>query len=156
MSRSGHGIFIILVVALQGSFCACLSPKRLVKGQVLTLRVHIDENANADQPVAFDVVSANDKALAQDLMKMTAGAWFDKRTEIRENYPKPSDLTVSSWEWVPGQQVKEVPIRMRRPPRILLIFADYATPGPHRARLVPGKPIDITLTAKDFQISTVK
>jgi type VI secretion system protein len=116
----------------------------------LTLAVNISADANQNTPVAFDFVEINDKDLTKDAAKMTASDWFQKRGQIREDYPKPSSISVQSWEWVPGQVVPALQIPMRRAPRAILVFANYSTPGAHRIRIDPKKSAALVFGREDI------
>lgn len=130
----------------------CSACMRLSLRPRLTVAVDISPDANRDQPVAVDLVEINNKDLAKDVAKMTAADWFQKREQIRQDFPKPSSISVISWEWVPGQVVPDIAVPMRRPPRTLLLFADYSTPGPHRAALEPSKRAWIELGRDDMKV----
>ena len=145
------GIIAVLVVSGCGT-AEKLNPTGFLKRPV-RLDVQIDNHANSDSPVAVDLVSVNDKDLAKDLAKMTAADWFQKRDQIREDNPKPADLTVmKSWEWVPGQVIGTVQIPMKKKPRALLLFANYATPGPHRAKIDPSITQEVALNQDDLKV----
>jgi type VI secretion system protein len=118
----------------------------------VTLAVNIAPDANQNQPIAFDFVEINDKDLAKDVSKLTAADWFQKRNQIEEDFPKSHALSVRSWEWIPGQVVPDIEIPMRRPPRSILVFANYATPGPHRAAIDPSKRESIQLGHEDMDV----
>jgi type VI secretion system protein len=111
---------------------------------------------NANSPIAFDLVEANDKDLAKELSKMTAADWFQKRDQIKRDFPKQKSLSVQEWEWVPGQVVPNIKFSRAHTPRLLIAFANYNTPGPHRAKLDPKSPVLIQLQRDDFQLSPLK
>lgn len=119
----------------------------------LAVAVNIAADANQNQPVAVDLVEVDDKDLAKEVGKMTAADWFSKREQIREDFPKPKSLSVISWEWVPGQVVPDIDIPMRRPPRAVILFAHYSTPGPHRATLDPAKPATLDLGEDEIKVT---
>ncbi|HTA43779.1 MAG TPA: hypothetical protein VK789_15095 [Bryobacteraceae bacterium] len=145
------GLVAVLVVSGCGA-AEKLNPTGVLK-RPLRLDVHIDNNANSDSPVAVDLVSVNDKDLAKDLAKMTASDWFQKRDQIREDNPKAADITVmKSWEWVPGQVIGTLQIPMKKKPRALLIFANYGTPGPHRAKIDPSITQEVALNRDDLKV----
>lgn len=122
----------------------------------LTLAVNIAPDANHNQPVAVDFVEIDDKDLAKDVAKMTAADWFQKREQIEQDFPKSKSISVRSWEWVPGQVVPDIKVPMRRPPRSILIFANYSTPGPHRAALAADKPAVLQLAREDIKAAPIE
>ncbi|MFL6446756.1 MAG: hypothetical protein ACJ746_03600 [Bryobacteraceae bacterium] len=116
-----------------------------------SVAVSIARDANRNQPVAVDIVEIDDKDLSKDVAKMTATDWFQKRDQIKQDFPKPKSLSVRSWEWVPGQIVPDIKVPMRRRPRLIVVFANYSTPGPHRATLDPAKASTLLLTREDLK-----
>ena len=118
----------------------------------VTMAVNIAADANQNQPVAFDFVEINDKDLAKEISKMTAADWFQKRGQIQEDFPKSHSISVKSWEWIPGQVVPDIAIPMRKPPRSTLVFANYSTPGPHRAAIDTAKPERIALERDEMVV----
>ncbi len=136
----------VLVIVLTVLLGACLRPKPF------RLKVGILPGANGNSPVALDIVSVGDKAAVDPLSKMAASEWFQKREQFRRDYPKDGALVVRSWEWVPGQAIPELVVPRKPKPRAVFLFANYASPGPHRARLVPGKEIIVTLGPEDMAI----
>lgn len=118
----------------------------------LRLAVNVSQEANQDAPIAVDLVSVNDKDLAKDVAKMTAADWFQKRSQIQEDYPDTSKVNVRSWEWVPNQVVADIQIPMRKAPRAIFIFANYSTPGPHRAKIAPSIAQQVSLTREDIKV----
>lgn len=101
-----------------------------------------------------------DKDLAKEVSKLTAADWFEKRDQYLRDYSKPGVLTVASREWIPGQPVApwkipaplSLPIPIISTPPVMLVFANYFTPGPHRAKLQPNKITTIELGADDLTI----
>jgi type VI secretion system protein len=122
----------------------------------LTVAVDIAPDANRNEPVAVDLVEIDDKDLAKDAAKMTAADWFQRREQIRQDFPKPKSVSIISWEWVPGQVVPDIKIPMRRPPKAVILFAKYSTPGPHRAKLDPSKPASIQLERDDMKVGVAE
>lgn len=122
----------------------------------LTIKVAVSPQANNNNPVALDLILVKDKKLLKELMKLSASEWFQKRSQYRLDYPKETGLSAGSWEWVPGQVVKIEPMPMKSKPTGGLVFANYFTPGTHRAVIDPSKPIVITLGADDLMVTMEK
>jgi type VI secretion system protein len=133
------------------SSCLIRNPKKLIDGK-LAIAINIASDVNANNPVAFDVVEINDKDLAKQVAQMTAADWFQKRAQIQRDFPKLGSVTIRRWEWVPGQVVERIEIPMRRLPQAVLAFANYASAGPHRAKLDPGKTILISFGKDDMSL----
>jgi type VI secretion system protein len=122
----------------------------------LDLRVHVSPQANNNNPVAVDLVLVSDKELFKELMKMPASEWFEKRNQIRLDYPKEKGLEAGSWEWVPGQVVRLSPMPVKLEITGGIIYARYFTPGAHRARIDPRKPAIVNLGAEEFTVQILK
>jgi hypothetical protein len=120
-------------------------------GGKLRVEVRAAEAANQNQPVAMDVLLIYNKQLVKELLNMSASDWFDKRDQIKRDDPKGQDLSVWSWEWVPGQhELVELPLQAKA--RSGIIFARYFSRGEHRARIDPHTSIVVELLDKDFSV----
>jgi type VI secretion system protein len=143
------GVYALILLS------ACV-PKAIRPASKLVIKVNISPQANNNNPVALDLVLVKNKKLLKELMKISAGDWFEKRNQYRLDYPKEIGLNAGSWEWVPGQVVKIDPMPFKYKVAGGLIFARYFTPGTHRAVVDPGKPIVITLGAEDLVVTPEK
>jgi type VI secretion system protein len=140
----------ISLLCLNGCLAKLQSIATLEKPFRLAVTVRPESNTNS--PIAFDLVQVNDKDLAKQLSQMTAADWFQKRGQIKRDFPKESSLKVEEWEWVPGQVVHEISVPLTHPPHMLLAFANYNSPGPHRAKLDLKTPVLITFDQNDFEL----
>jgi len=122
----------------------------------LKIKVEVSPQANAGNPVAFDLVLVTDKELLKKLMKISASEWFENRNQYRRDYPEETGLRAGSWEWVPGQVVRLEPIPVENEIVGGVVFANYFTPGDHRAAINPRKSFALTLGADDFTIRPQK
>jgi type VI secretion system protein len=122
----------------------------------LEARVQISTLANQNNPVAIDLVLVSDKKLLDELKKLSAKEWFEKRNQYRLDYPKETELSTHRWEWVPGQAVKIDPVPVKIEINGGIIFANYFTPGAHRAIINPRKNILIRLGEEDFTVEVLK
>jgi len=122
----------------------------------LDLKVHVSPAANNNHPVAVDLVLVSDKKLLQELMKMSANEWFEKRHQVALDYPKETSLSVGRWEWVPGQQVKLDQVIVKYGVVGGVVFANYFNAGTHRAPIDPRKGILITLGEEDLCVQSLK
>lgn len=144
-------IVAISLVGLTGCLAKLQSIATLERP--LKLAVTIKRESNTNSPIAFDLVEVNDKDLAKQLSQMTAADWFQKRGQIKRDFPRESSLRVQEWEWVPGQVVHEISMPLTHSPRMLLAFANYSSPGPHRAKLDLKTPLLITFDRNDFELA---
>jgi type VI secretion system protein len=147
-------------------FTACPKPKvpKVVRNTVpgasgaskLDVKVHVSPKANNNNPVAVDLVLVSDKKLLQELLKMSASEWFEKRHQVKLDYPRETDLEAGRWEWVPGQEVKldRVPVKLEIVGGV--VFANYFNAGPHRAQIDPRKGILITLGDEELCVQSLK
>lgn len=151
---------LILVVFVTG----CPKVPKVVRSKVpgasgeskLEVKVNISQAANNNNPVAVDLVLVKDKKLLQELMKMSASDWFEKRHQVELDYPKETELDAGRWEWVPGQQVKvdRVPVNLDIAGGV--VFAKYFNAGTHRAPFNPRKGILITLGDENLCVQSLK
>ncbi len=122
----------------------------------LDVKVHVSAAANNNNPVAVDLVLVSDKKLLQELMKMSASEWFEKRHQVALDYPKETSLSANRWEWVPGQQVKLDRLTVKYEIVGGVVFANYFNAGTHRAPIDPRKGILITLGDEDLCVQSLK
>ncbi len=116
----------------------------------INLNVTLDPEVNDNSPVAVDVVLVSDKSVLKELSALTAQAWFGKRTTLLRMHP--SEIHVSSWEWVPGQEVATLKIPRTGIADGVLLFASYTSTGDHSSALPRNGTIDIAFGPKDFKI----
>jgi type VI secretion system protein len=147
-------IFACGVYALV-ALTACV-PKIIRPASKLIVKVDVSPQANNNNPVALDLVLVQNKKLFKELMKISASEWFEKRNQYRLDYPKEIGLSAGSWEWVPGQVVKIDPMSFKYSVAGGLVFANYLTPGTHRAVIDSSKPVVITLGAEDIAVTPQK
>ena len=122
----------------------------------LQVKVHVSPTANQNNPVAVDLVLVSDKKLLKELTKMSAKDWFENRHQVQLDYPKETDLTAGTWEWVPGQavEIERLPVSVDIVGGV--VFANYFSDGPHRAVINPRKDILITLGEDDLCVQSAK
>lgn len=116
----------------------------------INLNVTLDPEVNDNSPVAVDVVLVSDKGILKELSALTAQAWFEKRKTLLRMHP--SEIHVSSWEWVPGQEVATLKIPRTGIADGVLLFANYTSTGDHSSVLPRNGTIDIAFGPKDFEI----
>ena len=165
--QTGHSFRRSLLLAA-GGFVALLfltaCPKVKVPKKIpgtsgeskLDVKVHVSPKANNNNPVAVDLVLVSDKKLLQELMKMSASEWFEKRHQVALDYPKETGLTAGRWEWVPGQQVKLDRMTVKFEVVGGVIFANYFNAGAHRAPIDPRKGILVTLGEDSLCVQSLK
>ena len=119
------------------------------------IRFLVDAQANHNAPVAVDLVAVSDPGLLQKLGRLSAWEWFDRRKQLQQD--DPFHIRVWSWEIVPGANPApfEIPDAARDSLGILL-FADYQTPGLHRARIGPFEQILLHLQREDLRVKVIR
>ncbi len=126
---------------------------RAIIGGRVEVKVEIDANANQNSPIAVDLIVVYDDALMEQLMGMTAGEWFDKRSQIRRDYLEGAGFHSWGWEWIPGQTVPAQSLPLKAAAIGGVIFAKYITPGAHRSRINPFHDVTIYLREDDFAVN---
>ena len=165
--QNGHSLRRSLLLTAGGIvaillFTACPKvkvPKKIpgTSGEAkLDVKVHVSPKANNNNPVAVDLVLVSDKKLLQELMKMSANEWFEKRRQVELDYPKETQLDAGRWEWVPGQEVRLDQVKVKYEIVGGVVFANYFTAGPHRAPINPRKGILITLGEDNLCVQSLK
>jgi len=122
----------------------------------LVMKVNIASDANDGNPVAFDLVLVTDEVLLEELGKISASEWFEKRSQYRLDYPEETGLSAGSWEWVPGQHVRLEPFTVKGEIVGGVLFANYFTPGEHRAVIDPRGDFLVNLGVEDFSVTPLK
>lgn len=121
------------------------------------MRVAVDSQLNALSPVAVEVLVVYDKKLLATLQSMTAQSWFAQREQLLQQYRDVEhELDAWTWEWVPGQVVPEQVRRFKAGARGGLIFANYFSPGDHRASFDPFEPFLLNLQPSSFTVQKLK
>ena len=123
-------------------------------GGLLPVEIQVAPDVNEDSPVAVDLLVIYDQKLADSLLKLPSNEWFSKREQFVKDYPK--ELSLQSWEWVPGQSVDPVTIASHLGARQVILFADYRTDGEHRAAVEPQQPFRLVLGANDLTVEVPK
>jgi type VI secretion system protein len=118
----------------------------------LDLNVGIDKAANGNSPVALDVVLIKDKNFWKTAPAMAAKDWFAQRDDLQRRYR--TKLQVHSWEWVPGQPIAPIVVKVPRWFSGAMVFADYPSPGTHSAPIPLGGKVRISLQKDDFIMET--
>lgn len=109
-----------------------------------------EPGSNRNRPVAVDLVLVKADAAIDQIGALSATDWFRRKGQFLRDFPQ--GLSIIGWEPVPA---------LNLPPRVLtsdeksgakagFIFADYSTPGDHRARLESADAIRLTLRSDDF------
>lgn len=107
---------------------------RVPKVEIGDIQVLTDSGANLNTAVAFEIVLVKDPDVLKKLSELSAVKWFEQREDLRKTYP--GGFESMKWELVPGQdlRVQSEEFKDKRALAVL-IYANYLTPGEHRARI---------------------
>ena len=146
-------------MAVLALLTGCSIPKTVAKkvartahvssGQ-LSLQVAVSSGVNQNSPVAVDVLLIEDKTFLKTAQGLSANDWFLKKAQLQRQFPK--GMEVKSWEWVPGQSVAPISFVVPVDAQGAMIFANYASAGPHSAPLPMSGKVSIYLDDEDFTI----
>lgn len=138
----------MLLAVLCAFGCSASQPRVKVEA----LSINVVAQANLDTPIAVDAVLVRNPQLFETLLGLPSAKWFAQREQLLRDYPK--DLSVVSYEVVPGQQITDSAFAFdgQRAAGVL-VFADYQTPGAHRVRLDGGpSKAQLQLGDQDLQL----
>jgi type VI secretion system protein len=107
---------------------------RVPKVEIAEIQVLTDPGANLNTALEFEIVLVKDPDLLKKLSELPAAKWFELREDLRKTYP--GGFESMKWELVPGQDLR-LPSEEFKDKRALavLVYANYLTPGEHRARI---------------------
>ena len=160
--RSQHepGWVLVLTLAITGvafawslSACTPIVATRALFGGKFNVSFLVADNANRNNPIAVDLLLVYDDALSKELMKLSAEEWIQKRDQYHLDYQAQNGFARWGWEWVPGQTVPVQRLPLETSAVSAIVYADYLSPGAHRARVDPHKNILIELGETEFTIS---
>jgi type VI secretion system protein len=147
------------MMAVLGVLVGCGIPKTVAKkvartahvssGQ-LSLQVALSSSANQNSPVAVDVLLIKDKSFLKTAQGLSANDWFAKKLQLQRQFPK--GMEIKSWEWVPGQSVASISFDVPIDTQAAMMFANYASAGPHSAPLPTSGKVAVFLDDDDFTI----
>lgn len=106
--------------------------------------------ANMDSPVAVDLVFIMDGEALAGIANLSAGQWFRDKGQLTLAYP--TGVRVKSFELVPRRTITYDLTSKDEDGVAALIFANYATPGTHRARVDRLKSVNLRLGRNAFTI----
>ena len=147
-STALHALLLTLCLSLALCSCGFLNRPRSLFGGKLPVQVVIPPNVNEDSPVAVDLVLIQKKKLIDKILEKSAREWFGGREQFRRDFP--GGYSVASWEWIPGQEVPLLEVPVKRGTKTGIVFVDLFTPGQHRVRIDPRKPLRLEISAASF------
>ncbi len=147
-ARARRALGAVLASGLLLAGCSTAEPR--IKTE--TIQFVVAPNANADNAVAVDLVLVYETPLLASFLDLASSAWFRNRDQLK--LANPTGIEVRSFEVMPGQRGPQHVISGRGSNAVgAFLFANYDTPGPHRAR-VDGLPVVLLrLGEKDFAVA---
>jgi type VI secretion system protein len=139
---------LLLVCASAVLTSGCFWRRPPVRTNEFTLRTAPTVNDN--RPIAVAAVMVYDRNVLTTVSKMTAAQWFATREQLLND--SPNGLEERDWELVPGSQVRLAPLPFPHKGLGLFVFANYAGPGEHRARLDDWKQPSVTLGDRTLSV----
>lgn len=119
--------------------------------EIRSVELRVAEKANQDSPIPVDLVLVGHPDLVDRIIGLTAVEWFAQRSQFRRDHP--AELTIYSWELVPGQTVPRQPVSRPDSLWAAVVFANYSQPGPHRLRVDTHGDPTLRLGEEDVTIA---
>ncbi|MFC3229486.1 hypothetical protein ACFOGJ_19720 [Marinibaculum pumilum] len=145
---------MLVVAAIAAvSLSACSLPRVVPQVSVSTVSFQAASDANQGYATRVDVVAVSTTALVETLSKETATNWFANKDQFLN--ANPGNVTVWSREVVPGRSAPQVSLNYfgRLDYDAIFVFAEYLTPGDHRAMLGQFENPVVLLQAQNFTVS---
>ncbi|GAB3438592.1 hypothetical protein [Insolitispirillum peregrinum] len=140
----------VMALAMLG-MTACSSDS-LQHAETARVTLQIAPDANQDSAIELDIVAVYDSDLLKTLLAMPARDWFSRRRQFELDYPK--GWKAWNWQVVPGQIVPTQDIQADTGSAYgVLVFANYRTPGDHRARVTKLSSVVVQLQRDGFVVT---
>lgn len=107
-------------------------------------------DANLDSPVAVDLVFVLEGDALQGVSNLASGQWFKDKSQLTLAYP--TSLRAHSFELVPHRSVTYDVEDEDEDAVAAFIFANYSSPGTHRARVDRLENVVVRLGRNSFTI----
>lgn len=151
-------LLVLPVLALQLGGCTVLAAAAILRdafssaSNVNSVAFAVEDGANQNSPIPVDLVFVSQAPpLIDQIGQMNAADWFQKREQMRRDFP--NDIDVVSWEVVPGQVIPAAEIPTPKVRRAAFIFAGYRAPGAHRFRIGEEEDLLVLLTARELRVT---
>jgi len=111
--------------------------------------------SNRNRPVAVDLVLIKTEAAIDQIGALSATDWFRRKGQFLRDFPQ--GMTIIGWEPVPALNLapRALTSEEKSGAKAGFVFADYSTPGDHRARLESASAIRLTLRPDDFIVEPI-
>lgn len=116
-----------------------------------------ETGANGNQPIAVDLVIIHDGGMIGALSTLAATDWFARKDQFRRDFE--DGFKVFGWEMVPENSLPPIAFSEDELEGVNggqaqagFLFARYATPGEHRARLESRSGLRVVLGRDSFTL----
>lgn len=147
-------LWILIPIALLASACGLPNRVRSMFGGQLPIPVSIAADANEDSPLAVELIVVYNDKLIDKLLEKKARDWFAGREQFLRDHE--DDVDAHKWEWIPGQEVPPIELSYGIGAKRLVVFADYITPGDHRANIDPQQRFRLILGQSDIELERLQ
>ncbi len=145
---------LIPLVLLAATSCGLPNRARSMFGGQLPIQVTILPNANEDSPLAVELIVVYEDKIVDKLLEKKAREWFAGRDQFLRDYA--DDVDSWKWEWIPGQEVRPIELTYGIGAKRVVLFADYLTPGDHRATIDPQRPFRLVLGQSEIELEELQ
>jgi type VI secretion system protein len=146
--------WLLIPLLLVTSSCGLPNRVRSMFGGQLPIQVSIAPEANENTPLAVELIVVYENKIVDKLLEKTARDWFKGREQFLRDYP--DGVKSWKWEWVPGQEVQPIEIAYGVGAKQVVLFADYLTPGEHRAKIDPQRPFRLILGPSELELEDLR
>ncbi len=146
--------WILIPLVLLASACGLPNRVRSMFGGQLPFQVTISPDANEDSPLAVELIVVYEDKIVDKLLEKKAREWFAGRDQFLRDYA--DDVDSWKWEWIPGQEVRPIELTYGIGAKRVVLFADYLTPGDHRATIDPQRPFRLVLGQSEIELEELQ
>ena len=146
---------LLIPIVLLASSCGLPNRVRSMFGGQLPVQVSIAPDANEDSPIAVELIVVYEGKLIDKILEKTARDWFAGREQFLRDYPD-GIKSLGKYEWIPGQEVQPLELTYGVGAKRVILFADYLTPGEHRANIDPQQPFRLILGQSEIELEELR
>lgn len=154
MRLPSRALWILVPLLLLASSCGLPNRVRSMFGGQLPIQVTISPDANEDSPLAVELIVVYENKIVDKLLEKKARDWFAGREQFLRDYDDEVDSW--KWEWIPGQEVQPIELTYGVGAKRVILFADYLTPGEHRANIDPQRPFRLILGQSELELEELR
>ena len=118
--------------------------------QPMNIGVSLAADLNSDQPLAVDMIVVCRDSRKTAFQTMTVKDWFASRQDYLNPDFKDPDISVYSWEWVPGQELPEGVTIDSHKSCTIYVFANYASEEKTKAVMKGKAPFVLHFDRENF------